>query len=1764
MKNSIKILAVKTLFLFWLLPAVNLAAQTTITSTTTGGKWNDVTTWVGGGIPTANNHVVINGPVYINGTFSCMNLTINSNAELYNDVYSTVTLTVTGNLINKGKISTHPTSGYRLSVSVKGNIENNGIWTVQKTFLSGNSNQYLKQGAGAKFEGEFETTDDNGDIVLNSNVNFLNSSWDLKSSRILTNGYRLITLDYHLKNGFIVSNDHLELNNTVVSGLTFDGTYKLHGKIRIQNGIVFKGQATLLDTLHNDTYYTTTLVVEGDMVNEGYLITHPSSGYRMSVDLWKDLENKGVWAPYQTTFKAVTNQQISQASGKKFEGYFAKSDSLGQIVLDSDVVFDNNIFDLAKSTLNTNGHLLQTINFKLQNGKIASEDRMLLENSILAQLSFSGNYKLDGKIRIQYGIVFKGNTTLLDTLHNDTYYNTTLVVEGDMVNEGYLITHPSSGYRLSVDLWKDLENKGVWVPYQTTFKAVTNQQISQASDKKFEGYFAKSDSLGQIVLGSDVVFNNNTFDLAKSTLNTNGHLLQTINFKLQNGKIASEDRMLLENSILAQLSFSGNYKLDGKIRIQYGIVFKGNTTLLDTLHNDTYYNTTLVVEGDMVNEGYLISHPSSSYRLRVDLWSDLENKGIWAPYQTTFKAVTDQQISQASGKKFEGYFTKSDSLGQVVLGSDVVFDNNTFDLAKSTLNTNEHLLQSNNYSFSNGKIWCNDTVFFNDTKLSGITAKGNFVLKGKVRIQNNNTFEGIVTLADSLFNDTYYNSTLKISGNLINEGYLINNPSGYRLSLSINGNIENNKHLSIQTIYLTGSNERTIGGKNVNGIEAAFYVDDSIVLTGSNTLPNLNFTSNPEAGCLVKEGAVLNIRSAVSNASKIKNYGRVGIEQEMDNSFNKTYTFFAASASVPGNPEFLKLTVDNYGYQQHPTATGTINTWWRLRNSPGTYNDSLNWLKLTYPDDALNGANEDSIMVFHSPNSGLTWKTIRADYTVDKEKNEVTINKAPSWGHYLLSSSALGITSFQPLVESAEPRFGGNSGQLTMYIFGAGFKNSTTVKLQRPGQTTIVADTTMLTDIFGESMLARFNLKGQSLGSYDVVVETPGETTITLTNYFTIEQGERSDPWSAIAGRNRFLLNRWSTFNLSYGNTANTDALGTILVYVVDDLPGLEVEFPDVNIILPKTLVEMGPDFTRFSDSLDIYYVSDSLSGYEGQNMRIYPFYIPYIAAGSSNSVRVRVKLTGTGSLNMDSWILDPLYEVIDYNLKSAEPMPAEVRACITAAAMKAWYGGMVSMGASVVPGLACWSIIDKTIDPIGYITPEELKPEGKETWGSWLWKGVSIMGSAVQCGASFVPVIGTAVSLGISMVNTTIDMKDGYDATEGCWRKFRKKSQSKLKSNGVSSFDPNEKAGPQGYTADRYIPKEGNLNYTIFFENLPTAGASALEVFITDTLDVTKFDFSTFSFHTIAFADTSIKIQQYAKEFQVLVDLFPKKETIVQIHGKLDTLTGIVKWDFHSLDRQTMELTEDPDGGFLPPNKISPEGEGHVTFSCKLKSSVQHNDLISNRASIVFDLNKPIITNTFSNRIDDRIPESTIFPLALAQEDSVFTVSWTGSDQGSQIENYNIFVSVNDSAYVLWKIAKTAGSAEFTGKDGYQYRFFSVATDSIGFAEPYKTSAEAVTVVDVNTGSGLTGNVFAEIQVYPNPADQYCTVAFNMKNPGEVEILLHDITGRTTYRKTRDFWPSGLQRARLDLKDIPDGLYLVQIKAGEYAHYIKLIKRAE
>lgn len=286
-----------------------------------------------------------------------------------------------------------------------------------------------------------------------------------------------------------------------------------------------------------------------------------------------------------------------------------------------------------------------------------------------------------------------------------------------------------------------------------------------------------------------------------------------------------------------------------------------------------------------------------------------------------------------------------------------------------------------------------------------------------------------------------------------------------------------------------------------------------------------------------------------------------------------------------------------------------------------------------------------------------------------------------------------------------------------------------------------------------------------------------------------------------------------------------------------------------------------------------------------------------------------------------------------------------------------------------------------------------------------------------------------------------------------------------------VTSLDPNEKIGLRGAGTAHYTAVDAQTQYAIFFENKPTATAPAEIVVITDALD-TVLDLNTLALGPITFPNqvvTPPAIPLSVAPFATTVDLRPTTNLLVKINTSLNTSTRILTWTFQSLDPATNQPPADPLAGFLPPG-----AEGSVFFTVMPKPTVTTGTVIQNTATIVFDVNAPINTPTWSNTIDNTKPTSHVNPLPATQTTTSFSVSWSGSDVGAGIQGFTVYASDNGGPFTAFQTNTTATSATFTGIVSHTYAFYSIARDLVGNVESSKTTAEATTTVKQQV-TGLT-----------------------------------------------------------------------------------------
>jgi PKD repeat protein len=760
-------------------------------------------------------------------------------------------------------------------------------------------------------------------------------------------------------------------------------------------------------------------------------------------------------------------------------------------------------------------------------------------------------------------------------------------------------------------------------------------------------------------------------------------------------------------------------------------------------------------------------------------------------------------------------------------------------------------------------------------------------------------------------------------------------------------------------------------------------------------------------------------------------------------------------------------------------------------------------------------------------------------------------------GEYLVALTAKNATTVTSAVghitikglDRVEPAEAGNIGECLLTVFGGGLNKNMGILLRFDDNTEIMADTLVGSGEDG-SLQALFTLNGAATGLWNVVV-TNQQSEMVLPKSFKIKQAEGyAQPWVNVSGRGLVLINRWTKFTLTYGNNGDMDALMVPVSFAVPDIEGIEVELADFEFVLPPEAYtyNLVDKLMPYKD----YIITDNLFG-KPQKSRLYSLMIPRIKANSSESLHFLIKSPEDYKITSwtgDGWLqytTDSGSALKSQHLKSGtglvedDPQKAAnlaVGSCI----LEAIAVTTIETSISVIPVAGAVYNSFKTGYTVGQFDTKDVKK--------------SVVNSSLQAATTFfsyasvVPVVGWVTGTIGGLICGGIS---AYLAVTDCLSMAEKEKRV----DTAASLDPNEMVGPDGHGEKGWIPRLSEMPYTILFENKAEATAPAHDVFITDTLDLSVFDISKFGFGEFGWGDTIFSPPgREMKAFSMDIDLRPELELIIRVSGKLDTITGIVKWDFLSLNPQSMDLEEDPLIGFLPPNVISPEGEGFVSFSVGLKEELVTGDEIRNQASIVFDANEPIITNEYLNTLDLDAPQSQVYPLE-ASNDSRFPVDWTGTDKGSGIAGYTIYVLENDTLLYPWLRKTTQISNEFIGEVGSSYKFYSIAIDNVSLMEDFPNGYDAQTTVTVDVEE--FERMKETLNVWPNPVKDKLQVTLSHAPCGIYVVELIDASGAVKH--SRLYEDIQLQNGiSIDVSDCPAGNYILRLVFGNKTEKRKVV----
>lgn len=640
-------------------------------------------------------------------------------------------------------------------------------------------------------------------------------------------------------------------------------------------------------------------------------------------------------------------------------------------------------------------------------------------------------------------------------------------------------------------------------------------------------------------------------------------------------------------------------------------------------------------------------------------------------------------------------------------------------------------------------------------------------------------------------------------------------------------------------------------------------------------------------------------------------------------------------------------------------------------------------------------------------------------------------------------------------IRQVSPSVAGNEGFATLIVEGAKFQQGATVKLVGAKGAEL---TPLMQRVSSSKIAALFDLKGKSAGDYDAVVTNPNNQTTMLADGFRIIAGGGHSLRENVLGPQSIY--RQTSARPHYTISASNDGLNDALSVPV------MISIPQVNYTLDRRNIFDPPATAVVPDAPNPLPLHFDIEG-----RRFIFLIIPVLRSRTTINFGIDLYFPALyGGYQIDAVVLPPLAEIVASGFGSATAQGQSQRLAAPTAGSSAdcWaeftralaffilkeafgkYEGLDEC-AKIVMGIFL-TVADLTT---GAVLADMSGNQADATGGAFAAAGVILdFISRVASYGNIAECVGSAsnavpwyrvLSLTVSIAQL---LKQLYDCLKPLGIEYAVAS--------FSSYDPNEKIGPEGYGAERFVPVRQPMLYRINFENLSTATAPAQKIFISDVLPPT-LDPRTVRLKEIGFKQNQIVVDDnrafYQNRMQLGADLNNLQANIV---AGLDIVNRRVTWTIQAIDPQTGEQPNDPLVGLLPPNNANNDGSGYVTFTVEPTDTMPTRTEIINTATIIFDANEPIDTNGTSNLLDSGIPTSVLAPLPATSGVPTFNLNWTGGDDanGSGLKGFDVLFSEDGNAYAPFLKNSADTNGAFDGKWGKSYRFYSVARDNAGNVE--------------------------------------------------------------------------------------------------------------
>lgn len=251
-----------------------------------------------------------------------------------------------------------------------------------------------------------------------------------------------------------------------------------------------------------------------------------------------------------------------------------------------------------------------------------------------------------------------------------------------------------------------------------------------------------------------------------------------------------DDDVFIEGPVLADISSSCQ-----------------NLTVSETGSLMNQGSRVITVSGSFDNAGTIANNPAG-YSLTLNVAGDFSNSGTMSHHDTNLTGSNSIQFSMTGGE-FSGTYLDIAEAGKIVsLESNLTFSNTMIDLSDATLISGGSITVFLTGGFLSDWIWeaNGSTLSMAGNSYTDDMVISNVVLEDTVQVAGNVFFTESATNNGTVQN---YSSSrvLTIQGSITNNGSIRNNPAGYSMTVSCQGDLTNNGDWNTYDLNLEPVNE---------------------------------------------------------------------------------------------------------------------------------------------------------------------------------------------------------------------------------------------------------------------------------------------------------------------------------------------------------------------------------------------------------------------------------------------------------------------------------------------------------------------------------------------------------------------------------------------------------------------------------------------------------------------------------------------------------------------------------------------------------------------------------------------------------------------------------------------------------------------------------------------------------------------------------------------------------------------------------------------